>query len=205
MDHILITEIELNSVNPRTISDSNMERLIQSLLLFPKMLELRPVVIDARKVAMGGNQRTKGLTAISQMFPDELMAKLKSYEAYNKMPVPQQAAILDHWLNWLSHPIVPVTRAEGLTDAELKEFIIKDNLPYGEWDKDVLGEVWDHEDLKDWGLDMNFPDEEDGGGGDPGPVLPVVKKLIVESGEMQKLEFLYEELKERGFEVTIKE
>lgn len=34
------------------------------------------------------------------------------------------------------------------------EFIIKDNVGYGEWDWDVIANDWDYEDLNKWGLDV---------------------------------------------------
>lgn len=48
---------------------------------------------------------------------------------------------------------IPVMRAESLTPAQVKEFIIKDNVPFGEWDWDVLKD-WDAEILEKWGLDV---------------------------------------------------
>ena len=43
------------------------------------------------------------------------------------------------------------------TEEQQKEFIIKDNLGYGEWDWDDLANNWDEQELTDWGLDIpNF-------------------------------------------------
>lgn len=49
---------------------------------------------------------------------------------------------------------VPIIRAEGLTEEEKKEFIIKDNVGYGEWDWDCLANTWDEQKLVEWGLDI---------------------------------------------------
>lgn len=49
---------------------------------------------------------------------------------------------------------VPVVRANDLTEEQKKEFIIKDNVGYGEWDWDDLANNWDVQDLTDWGLDV---------------------------------------------------
>ena len=43
-------------------------------------------------------------------------------------------------------------------EAKHKEFIIKDNLAFGEWDWDMLANEWDAEDLNEWGLDIWQPD-----------------------------------------------
>ena len=44
--------------------------------------------------------------------------------------------------------------AENLTEEQKKEFIIKDNSNFGEWDWDLLANEWDINALNDWGLDL---------------------------------------------------
>jgi DNA modification methylase len=52
---------------------------------------------------------------------------------------------------------VPVVQAKDLTDLQKKEFIVKDNVGYGEWDWDDLANNWDEQLLTEWGLDIpNF-------------------------------------------------
>jgi len=52
---------------------------------------------------------------------------------------------------------VPVIHANNLSEAQKKEFIVKDNVGYGEWDWDDLANNWDAQELTDWGLDIpNF-------------------------------------------------
>ena len=52
---------------------------------------------------------------------------------------------------------VPVKLAKDLTEEQKKEFIVKDNVGYGEWDWDDLANNWDADKLEDWGLDIpNF-------------------------------------------------
>ena len=56
---------------------------------------------------------------------------------------------------------VPIQQVKGWTDDQKKEFIIKDNLGYGEWDWDIVANDWDIQKLKDWGMDLpDFPDPE---------------------------------------------
>ena len=43
---------------------------------------------------------------------------------------------------------------EGLTDEQKREFIIKDNSVFGQWDLDALGNEWDDLPLVDWGVDL---------------------------------------------------
>ena len=47
-----------------------------------------------------------------------------------------------------------VTKADDLTEDEKREFIIKDNAGFGEWDWDDLANNWDDLPLSDWGLDV---------------------------------------------------
>ena len=48
---------------------------------------------------------------------------------------------------------VPVIRARDLTEEQQREFIIKDNVGFGEWDWDLLANEWDSEALDERGLD----------------------------------------------------
>jgi DNA modification methylase len=47
-----------------------------------------------------------------------------------------------------------IIKAKDLTDKQEQEFIIKDNVGYGEWDWEQLANEWDVEDLDEWGLDL---------------------------------------------------
>lgn len=56
-----------------------------------------------------------------------------------------------------------VRMAASLTEAEKQEFIIKDNVGFGEWDWETLANEWDQEDLENWGLELpNFTDISEG-------------------------------------------
>ena len=47
-----------------------------------------------------------------------------------------------------------------LTEQQKKEFTIKDNVGFGEWEWDMLANEWEQTELEDWGLD-GFPFEEE--------------------------------------------
>ena len=49
---------------------------------------------------------------------------------------------------------VYIVRAENLTELQKDEFIVKDNVGFGEWDWDMLANEWDTEKLDEWGLDL---------------------------------------------------
>ena len=48
-----------------------------------------------------------------------------------------------------------VVKVSGLTDEQKREFIIKDNVAFGDWDWDELANNWNAEDLNSWGLTIN--------------------------------------------------
>ena len=49
---------------------------------------------------------------------------------------------------------VPIIKASVLTAEQQREFIVKDNVGFGEWDWDLIANEWDAEQLDDWGLDL---------------------------------------------------
>ena len=49
---------------------------------------------------------------------------------------------------------VHIIQADKLTEKQQREFIIKDNVGFGEWDWNDLANEWDTEELEDWGLDL---------------------------------------------------
>jgi len=49
---------------------------------------------------------------------------------------------------------VPVIVADELTEEQALEFIIKDNVGFGEWEWDILANEWDSFQLEEWGLDV---------------------------------------------------
>jgi hypothetical protein len=56
---IKITEIKLNPNNPRLIKGDNFNKLVNSIKEFPKMLEIRPIVVNDDMIVLGGNMRLK--------------------------------------------------------------------------------------------------------------------------------------------------
>ena len=121
---IKISQIKTNPNNPRVIKDDKFQKLVNSIKEFPKMLEIRPIVVNKDMIVLGGNMRLKACTE----------AGLKE---------------------------VPVIKADELTEEEQRQFIIKDNVGFGEWDWDMLANEWENQELEEWGLDIpNFFQEK---------------------------------------------
>ena len=56
-----LSDIKANPNNPRLIKDEKFKKLVKSIKEFPKMMALRPMVINADSVVLGGNMRLKAL------------------------------------------------------------------------------------------------------------------------------------------------
>jgi DNA modification methylase len=119
---IPLKDIKSNPNNPRIIRDDKFKKLVQSIIDFPKMLEIRPIVVNDDMVILGGNMRLRAC---------------------------KEAGLKE----------VPVIKASYLTPEKQREFIIKDNVGFGEWDWAMLANEWDEKELDDWGLDLPMKTE----------------------------------------------
>lgn len=107
----------MNPNNPRIIKDDKFHKLVKSIQEFPKMLEIRPIVVNQDMIVLGGNMRLKAC---------------------------KEAGLKE----------VPIVMADDLTEEEQRQFIIKDNVGFGEWDWEMLANEWDSDQLEEWGLDI---------------------------------------------------
>ncbi len=86
---------------------------------------------------------------------------------------------------------IPIDIAIGWTDKQKKEFTIKDNVGFGEWDFDILANEWDTEKLNEWGLDFDFkiePEAEEDDYNEPEDLkVDVVLGDLIEIGEHRLL------------------
>lgn len=174
---IKLTQIKVNGANPRTITDEKFDKLINSILVLPKMLELRPIVVDDTFVALGGNMRYRALTAVESMSIDELAQRLSGLRDYNKKTEAERQYLINYWDEWKANPTAPIIKASELSEDERREFVIKDNIGYGNWDMDALANEWDSQDLDDWGLDVWQDNSENEGGSSTGDSSPANASL----------------------------
>ncbi len=56
-DTIALSKLKLNPDNPRLIKDDKYKKLVKSIKEFPKMLQIRPIVVNDDMIVLGGNQR----------------------------------------------------------------------------------------------------------------------------------------------------
>ena len=129
--------VKENRNNPRKITSEKLFTLVRSILALPKMLELRPLVVDDKYTIIGGNMRYKALNIISQMSGEEIEKEVNSI-AYDKKTEGEKQTLVEYWKNWTVNPVVAIVKAEELTPEDKKSFIVKDNVNYGQWDEDLL-------------------------------------------------------------------
>lgn len=161
---VKLSQIAVNEHNPRTISKEKFNDLIKSILILPKMLSLRPIVTDDTLVVLGGNMRLRALTAIADMSSADINDRLGSISGFTQKTEAEQDMLRDYWAKWVAKPTAEIVKASELSEAEQREFIIKDNIGFGEWDNDMLANEWEAADLKDWGMDIPWDDPDNGDG-----------------------------------------
>lgn len=157
-ERVQLSQLKVNAANPRTITDRKLRLLVERLLAFPKMIEIRPVVVDEKMTALGGNMRLRAFGVISMMTLDDIAEALAKTKNFQRLTKAEKEKLLAEWQKWLEKPMVDIVKASTLSEAEKKEFIIADNASFGEWDYDKLGNEWDSNELVSWGLDVWQPE-----------------------------------------------
>lgn len=164
-EKVLLSQVKVNSANPRTITERKLSLLVERLLAFPKMIEIRPIVVDGKMIALGGNMRLRAFSRIAQMPLDDIAKTLSRTKNFQNLSKAEQEALLSSWQSWLEKPTLHIVKASTLSEAEKKEFIIADNASFGEWDFDKLANEWEAEDLCSWGVDVWQPEKASFGDG----------------------------------------
>lgn len=146
-----ISELRENENNPRRISDEQLQKLTVSLLMFRGMMNLRPIAVNEKNVILGGNMRYRALNRILAMEEQELRETVDN-NAPESLTDAERERIVSQWLEWQREPHVEVVKADGLTEEQEEEFVIKDNVQFGEWDAEKLTGDFAPMKLMDWGL-----------------------------------------------------
>jgi hypothetical protein len=142
--------------NPRQITEDDFAELVKSLLLLPKGLYYRPVVVDDRNIALAGNMRLRALKYIHELGFDDLAEILRASYRFRHFDEAKQSALLNYWREWQMHPTVPTLYASELDEDEQQQFIIKDNLSFGTFDIDMLANEYDIAAIIDDGFDIDL-------------------------------------------------
>jgi ParB-like chromosome segregation protein Spo0J len=128
-----LSKLKLNPKNPRIIKDDKFKKLVQSLKDFPEMMEKRPMVC---------------VTDVDgKMFPIGGNMRLKALRELGMKEIP------DSW----------VVLADDWTEEQRREFTIRDNVGFGEWNFKDLQDGWEGvsiDDLNKWGVDVEIEEKE---------------------------------------------
>ncbi len=144
-----IRKMSVNPENPRTMSEFMEGKLIESILVFPRMLELRPIIVNGQNVVLGGNMRLAMLKKILDMEDDEIEDYMFNQKKYRLMDAGEQKKLHDFWKKFKKKPEVSVRVAENLSESEEREFLVKDNMHYGEDDVNILKKNFDKDIIED--------------------------------------------------------
>jgi ParB-like chromosome segregation protein Spo0J len=99
---------------------------------------------------------------------------------------------------------VYIVKAEGLTKLQKDEFIVKDNVGFGEWDWDMLANEWDTEKLDEWGLEIPiFKDGMDDELKDLSSTIDNLYRIEIICRDEEHQENSYNKLIEEGYECRL--
>jgi ParB-like chromosome segregation protein Spo0J len=164
---VKISDIKANPNNPRIIKDDKFKKLVKSIKEFPKMLELRPIIVNDDMIVLGGNMRLKAC---------------------------KEAGMKE----------IPVIKASELTEEQQREFIIKDNVGFGEFDWEMIANEWDAEQLEEWGLDIpSFDIDNEHEQKDLSGDLKETFEVIISCNDETHQEQVYNKLIADGFNVRV--
>lgn len=99
---------------------------------------------------------------------------------------------------------VYIVKAEDLTEQQKDEFIVKDNVGFGEWDWDILANEWDTEKLDEWGLDLPvILDSSEDDLKDLSSTIDNLYRIEVVCKDEEHQENTYNKLIEQGYECRL--
>ena len=95
--------------------------------------------------------------------------------------------------------------AEGLSEEQKKEFIVKDNVGFGEWEWDMLANEWDSVILAEWGVDIwqNEDDKEEKEVKDISDMIGEEYRVEIELSSEREQEQVFNELTKKGYKCRI--
>ena len=98
---------------------------------------------------------------------------------------------------------VYIVQAKDLTELQKDEFIVKDNVGFGEWDWDILANEWDTEKLTDWGLDIPIFKDAENELKDLSSTIDNLYRIEIVCKDEEHQENTYNKLIEQGYECRL--
>lgn len=145
MQLVNINQVRGNKNNPRIIKDDKYKQLVKSIKFFPEMLWKRCLVVESNEkgfTVLGGNQRLRAINEVFKTPRQDLLSEISG--------VPNEKTILAFY----DSKQIPVELCDDWTIEQKREFIVRDNVDFGEWDINLLSTEYDLDELEDWGIKM---------------------------------------------------
>jgi ParB-like chromosome segregation protein Spo0J len=98
---------------------------------------------------------------------------------------------------------VYIVQAKDLTEEQKDEFIVKDNVGFGEWDWDILANEWDTDKLTDWGLDIPIFKDAENELKDLSSTIDNLYRIEIVCKDEEHQENSYNKLIEQGYECRL--
>lgn len=97
---------------------------------------------------------------------------------------------------------LPILLADDWTEEQRAEFLIKDNVGFGDWNYDELKNDWDSEELESWGLDLpKFDGEQELD--DLSDSIKELYRIEISCKDEEHQENTYNKLIEQGYECRL--
>ena len=96
-----------------------------------------------------------------------------------------------------------IVKADDLTEQQKDEFIVKDNVGFGEWDWDILANEWDTDKLTDWGLDIPIFKDAENELKDLSSTIDNLYRIEIVCKDEEHQENSYNKLIEQGYECRL--
>lgn len=98
---------------------------------------------------------------------------------------------------------IPIILADEWTEEQKAEFLIKDNVGFGEWDWDSLANEWESELLNDWGLDVPITLDDETELKDLSSTIDNLYRIEIVCKDEEHQEKSYNKLIEEGYECRL--
>ena len=97
---------------------------------------------------------------------------------------------------------LPILLADDWTEEQRAEFLIKDNVGFGDWNYDELKNDWDSEELESWGLDLpKFDNQAEHD--DLSDSIKELYRIEISCKDEEHQENTYNKLIEQGYECRL--
>jgi hypothetical protein len=195
-----LAQLKQNPSNPRTIKEKAFYTLLEKIIKGYQLPEYKRIAYDSSQenIILAGNQRHQVFNLIAEMSEIELK---KTIEKHLESSEDQDAAfaIFDKVRKSKALPKKWVFDAAKLSDAQKEQLVIIDNVNDGDWDTELLANLWQDSEALKW-VDIKLPnvDVDFEGEGESEQDQAIVKRSILLEYTDEEHEIVTKELRKHG-------